>query len=181
MTTQTNPIITDVEKIERFVEAWRWAAATEAQADSHGNRWDQGVWAERLAATNWTEPALACQSGMCFAGQVVVNAGAKFLFEGNWQTSACLTKDGRRVDISSYAAQLLGILRPFGFGDNVPIFAAANDLEDLRYWTIWYTGVDPDPQSDPSVFPAQIPDWWLDMKQDDIDDALGLDREEEVS
>lgn len=114
------------------------------QIKTEPETWDQDVWACKV----WREvenPANVgdiehCGTAYCIAGHAVARAGYKIMWHAG-QASSC--KDpvtGTVSSIPSVARKILGI--DVAQGDE--LFAAANDLEDVRYNIINLTGIDPE-------------------------------------
>lgn len=130
----------DDVQFNRLKSAVRWAAF-EASRDSDGHiMWNQDTWF--LGEVNgmlrsgkgrgYRTVNVACYSSFCIAGNVVFDAGDKFLIEGSYEPGTrvnvdyCLPKDGGDIAyVNDRAMELLGITETHG------LFAPCLEIEDV--------------------------------------------------
>lgn len=108
---------------------------------AHPEEWRQGWWGRRTQ----------CGTAFCFGGHAAVRAGAKLQWRPSIDADMAAveaidfvtTPDGGTELIDEFAARVLGL----DDGDADLLFAAFNDLDDIRQLITEFTGVDPESAS----------------------------------
>jgi len=128
-------LITDADAVDAYLAAYAWIKA-------HPEQHRQDSWAIQMEG----EPqGTDCGTGMCYAGTTAMLAGARFEFGYSYTTSRCIDAMGYPHDIGTFAAAQLG----FHTGAAIDaleytLFAAANDMDDIRAWIFVIIGIDPE-------------------------------------
>lgn len=108
-----------------------WATEEAAkQAEGKPSEWDQKHW----AAVDWVAKMVGvtvpvdCGTACCFAGKAVARAGGKFLISPSSGVAFHAELNGRRVNVSDTAREILGITEDQADA----LFHSGNKLEDLE-------------------------------------------------
>lgn len=127
-------------------KAVEWAEA-EDKKPFYEREWDQGGWARnpeqrRLAADldglsgSEREQLADCGTAYCIAGYICDMAGDKFVVDprNDYMMSSIITEDGRTMNVSRRAIELLGIDQDDSdtVGRAFQLFDGGNNIEDVR-------------------------------------------------
>lgn len=134
----------DSTQFKRLEAAVQWAVDVHDNPPKEGVRWEQSHWME--GALDGLVPNksdmhfvdVVCDSSCCIAGNVVLNAGDKFVVP-EWnigsaysqgstiQADYCLNQDGELESINTRARELLGIT----LGQSNALFAGENGIDEV--------------------------------------------------